>query len=64
MTGQKWNRRPKRHLTEDNETHDPSKILTEHNYKVSRVRTKRKKRRHPGFTVVPEHRLWIFENND
>lgn len=63
MTRAKWNRRPKRSLDKDMDNELPSKQTPDEGYKVSRVRPRRRKRKHPGYTVMPAHRLWIFENN-
>ena len=62
MSRAKWNRRPKRVLHETKED-VLTKNSSQHEYKVSRVRPKRKKIKHQGYTIVPAHRLWIFENN-
>ena len=63
MSRPKWNRRPKRDLDKTKDIEVPFNILSKDEYKISRVKPKRKKRKHQGFTTVPEHRLWIFENN-
>ncbi len=32
-------------------------------YKIERIRPPRRKKRHPGFTIIPEHSLWMFDKN-
>lgn len=60
MSKAKWNRRPKRTL--DNTKDDgPNKISSEEDYKVSRVRPRKRKVKHQGYTIIPAHRLWIFD---
>lgn len=63
MKRAKWNRQRKKALHKTKEADVSPKNSSEEVYKVSRVRTRRKKLKHPGFTIIPEHRLWIFENN-
>jgi len=63
MTAGRWNRRPKRSLVNTKDDELPTKIGTEQIFKVTRLRAKSKKRKHPGYTLVPPHRRWIFDNN-
>jgi hypothetical protein len=63
MTLAKWNRRPKRSHLKTKEDELPVKIGAEPSFKVTRLRTKTKKRKHPGFTIIPKHRHWIFDGN-
>lgn len=63
MIAQKWNRKNKRKLIQTDDDLIAPKISAQREYKVSRVRSRRKKVKHPGFTTLPAHRLWIFEGN-
>lgn len=60
MNRAKWNRRPKRSL---DETKDDAlnKNSSENSFKVSRVRPRKRKPKHQGYTIIPAQRLWIFE---
>lgn len=49
----KWNRGAVR--KPDSKKDEPEE------FKVMRVRPKRKKPPRPGYTLVPKHRQWIFE---
>jgi hypothetical protein len=53
-TTNRWNRR--------SNPRKPDSVKSKpEEYKVTRVRPKRRKAKHAGFTVVSPHRLWIFE---
>ena len=41
----------------------PKSFDSEEIFKVARLRLKRKKRKHPGYTLVPKDQHWIFKNN-
>lgn len=53
MMRPKWNRQTKKSPIE----------LKNYKYEIIRVRPKKRKKRHPGYTIMPEHKLWIFEKN-
>lgn len=53
-----WNRSPRRG-TQD----EPRQKTTTSGYKVSRVKPRKRKPKHPGFTTIRSHHLWMFENN-
>jgi len=63
MSRPKWNRRAKRRLDGDKKG-DFQKPGDVADYKIQRVRPRKRRPRHPGYTIIPEHRLWIFENNE
>jgi len=56
MINSKWNRRIKNMQGTSNSPQS-------NEYKIARVRPKKRKKRHPGYTIMPEHTLWIFEKN-
>lgn len=56
----KWNRRPPRGSREA-EAGLPEKTAE---FVVRRAKPGKRKRKHPGYTTISEHRLWIFENNN
>ncbi len=56
MINSKWNRRVKK-------TEEQLIAPKDREYNVARVRPKKRKKRHPAYTIMPEHRLWIFEKN-
>jgi len=52
----KWNRRTSTSLSlEESQKNEE--------FKVTRVRPKKRKKPHPGYTVIAKTRMWIFENN-
>ena len=58
MSRVSWNRRAKRDLSKDDPCpKDPQ------GYKVTRVKPRKRKPRHPGFTTIRSHHLWMFENH-
>lgn len=66
MKRRRWNRQTKRserYLADlkDEVTNSGGKARPPQPYKVSRVRPKNRKPRHPGYTIIPNHRLWIFD---
>ena len=63
MIRTKWNRRIKIYGDQLKNDEESSKPQLGSDYKPKRVRPRRKKKRHPGYTIIPEHRFWIFENN-
>ena len=63
MTRTPWNRKPKRVLDNSDEENFTKKLGAEDPYKVTRVRPKKKKRKHRGYTLIPKHRHWIFNSN-
>ena len=62
-TPKKWNRRAKRRTDVDDEIPAISENELTPEFDFKRVRPKKRKDRHQGYTVIPEYRLWIFENN-
>ncbi len=63
MNSGKWNRKPKRILESSDKEKFSKKLGLEEPYKVSRIRPKKKKRKHPGYTLIPKHQHWIFNSN-
>lgn len=63
MKAGSWNRRPKRSLVNTKDDELNTKFGIEQKFKVTRLRAKSKKRKNLGYTIVPAHRKWIFDNN-
>lgn len=53
-----WSKRPRRNSLKD----DPRPKVAQKGYKVSRVKPRKSKPKHPGFTTIRPHHLWMFEN--
>ena len=64
MSRPKWNRRAKRRLDADDKPPGTPVEGSGCQYNIKRVRPRKRRPRHPGYTITPEHRLWIFENNE
>ena len=60
----RWHSQPKKILTKTKDDEIAPKIAALLPYQVFRVRERKRKKKHPGYTTVPFHRLWIFENNN
>ena len=62
MTATRWKRNIRKVLMNQlKEARRASRIPRDRDYKVERVRPRQRKKRHPGYTIIPGHRLWIFE---
>lgn len=53
-----WYKQPRRNTLKD----DPRLKAAQEGYKVSRVKPRKRKPKHPGFTTIRSHHLWMFEN--
>ncbi len=71
MTRAKWNRKALRDVEKDKELPYKKPFVgpllkgSAEPYKIERVHAKkRKKKKHPGYTLISPHRLWIFEKGN
>lgn len=60
MIRNKWNRLSRKNLSQEKD----KLVGKDSNFEIVRIRPKKRKKRHPGYTVLPEHRLWIFEKSN
>lgn len=62
MTSFQWKKNVKKVvLNQMKDDGGSSKSQAGDDYKIQRLRPRRRKKRHAGFTIIPGHRLWIFE---
>jgi|GEM_PF-3013591 len=64
MRTSKWHRQPKKNLSKTKDDELAPKFAALLPYKVSRVKPRKRKKKHPGYSTIAFSRLWIFENND
>jgi hypothetical protein len=57
----RWNRSPLRGSPEAEAAAKPFDLDDADEFIIARVKIKRRRKKHPGFTLVQKQRLWIFE---
>ncbi|MBY0315672.1 MAG: hypothetical protein K2Q26_09145 [Bdellovibrionales bacterium] len=59
----KWNRQPRRHLQNLKDDPIPPQLAAKRPYKVTRLKERKRKKKHEAYTLTPQQKLWIFEDN-